>query len=244
MSNPVALITGASRRIGAEIAKKFHAKAWNVIIHYHANQVAAEALVAALNAKRARSACALAADLTDLSGLAYFMSESLAAFGRLDCLVNNASLFFPTPIEEVDLVSLRRHQAIHVEAPVILSQLAFPYLKQQAGSIVNITDIQTDKPLKNYALYCIAKGGLLAANAVLAKEFAPDVRVNAVAPGANIEPEGVNALSDEAKRALLASIPLKTIGTPSDIADAVCYLAEANYVTGQVLAVDGGRLLS
>lgn len=245
------LITGASKRIGKCIAQFLHAQGMNVIIHYRTAKSAAESLSQALNQIRANSAKSIYADLSRFDDLSPLIVQSVEAWGYLDALVNNASTFYPTPMSDTIEQGTDAEQAwndllaTNLKAPFFLSQFAAPYLKQRAGCIVNITDIHAEKPLKNYPIYSISKAGLNMLTYVTAKELAPDIRVNGIAPGTIIWPEGENSLNNHVKHEILSRIPLKQEGNPMEIAKAVLFFIEsADYVTGQILAIDGGRLLS
>jgi pteridine reductase len=239
------LITGAAKRIGNTIAQFLHAQGMNVIIHYRTAKSAADILCTALNKSRPNSAISLYADLAHFPDLALLIEQATQAWGSLDVLINNASAFYPTPIALATEAAWDDLLNTNLKAPFFLSQLAAPYLKQRAGCIVNISDIHADKPLKQHPLYSISKAGLNMLTYTLAKELAPDVRVNAIAPGAIIWPEGKNTLNPSLQKEILSRIPLGHEGSPSEIAKTAWFLIEsAQYVTGQILAVDGGRLLN
>ena len=240
---PVVLITGAARRVGAEIARAVHAAGARVALHYRSSGVEAQALVAALNALRPESAICLQADLRDMAALQGLVRDSVECFSRLDGLVNNASSFFPTPLGEIDEAAWDDLVGSNMRAPLFLSQAAAQALRANRGAIVNITDIHAEWPLKNYPLYCAAKAGLLGLTRALALELAPEVRVNAVAPGPIVWPE--NDAFDAGERAgIVRKTLLQRMGDPSDIARTVRFLLfDAPFVTGQVLNVDGGRSL-
>ena len=210
---PVVLVTGAARRVGAEIARTLHEAGARVAIHHRTSAADATALAAALNAKRpgnaAESAATFAADLLDLAALTALVESVVARFGRLDALINNASSFFATKVGAVDTAAWDDLIGSNLKAPLFLSQAAAPHLERSGGCIVNITDIHAERPLRGYPLYCAAKAGLLGLTRALALELGPQVRVNAVAPGAIEWPQGTNDF--------------------------------APYVTGQVINVDGGR---
>lgn len=239
----VALITGAARRIGAEIARTLHAAGINVILHYYASQQEAQQLCAELNQQRAHSAAILSADLANIDGLGGLIEQSVAVWGKLDILINNASRFYKTAIGEVTPAQWDDLFTPNLKAPFFLSQAAVPYLAKQQGCIINITDIHAEKPIGEYPVYCMSKAGLAMLTKALAHELAPTIRVNAVAPGAIIWPEGENTLPPEIKQHIVDQTALKQEGHPSYIAEAVLFLINATYMTGQVLAVDGGRSL-
>lgn len=242
MNSPVVLITGAARRVGAEIARTLHAAGANLVLHYRASAEHAEALAADLNARREKSALALRHDLLDIDGLARMVDEAIAHFGRLDALVNNASSFFPTAVGSIDVAAWDDLIGSNLKGPLFLSQAAAPQLAKTHGCIVNITDIHAERPLKGYPLYCAAKAGLLGLTRALALELGSAVRVNAVAPGAIEWPENATDFPPEEQAAIIEHTLLKRIGSPGDIARTVKFLIfDAPYITGQVINVDGGR---
>jgi pteridine reductase len=243
-NNKVVLVTGAGRRIGAAITRELHARGASVLAHYRSAEQEAQALVAELNALRADSAAVLQADLQDLAALEGLAEKAAARWGRLDGLVNNASSFYPTALGEIGEVQWADLTGSNLKAPLFLSQALAPHLKASGGSIVNIVDIHAQRSLKNHTLYTAAKAGLASLTRGLARDLAPDVRVNGVAPGTILWPEHDVPTGAEAARRL-AGIPLGRIGEPEDIAHTVRFLmsAEAVYITGQILAVDGGASL-
>ena len=236
----VALVTGAARRVGAAIARRLHAAGAEVLIHYRGSEGDAARLEAELNALRANSALRLKADLLAAQAPRTLVGAALERRGRLDLLVNNASLFYATAIGEISAAQWDELIGSNLRAPMFLSQAAAPHLTAARGSIVNIVDIHAEQPLKGYPVYSVAKAGLAALTRSLALELAPAVRVNAVAPGAILWPEDGQFESRERER-VVAATPLARLGAPEDIAGAVLYLATAPFVTGHVLAVDGGR---
>jgi len=240
-ANRVALITGAARRIGASIARHLHQAGFRVIIHCHQSSQDAEKLAIELNTLRPKSACVIAADLTLKPEAIGLIAQALAWGQQLDLLVNNASLFYSSPQDIINDEQWDTLFTLNVKAPFWLSTTARPYLATQLGSIINITDIHADKPLKGYSVYCQSKAALAMQTLALAREFAPEVRVNAVAPGAIIWPEAANALNDEQQQKIIAKTPLKQHGDPVYIAQAVLALVENPFITGQTLRVDGGR---
>ena len=239
---PVVLITGAARRVGAEIARILHAAGARTMLHYRASGVEAEQLAAKLNMLRPGSAACDAADLGDVAALARLVDETIARFGRLDALVNNASSFFATPVGQITEAAWDDLTGSNLKGPLFLSQAAAPHLAATGGAIVNIVDVHAERPLKGYPLYCAAKAGLLGLTRALAVELAPQVRVNAVAPGAIEWPEGERDFPPAERAAIVSHTLLKRIGTPADIARTVKFLIfDAPYITGQVINVDGGR---
>jgi len=239
---PVVLVTGAARRVGAEIARALHAAGANLVLHYRASAEEAERLAAGLNARRANSALARRRDLRDMAGLASLVEEAVAHFGRLDALVNNASSFFHTPVGAIDEAAWDDLVGSNLKGPLFLAQAAAPHLATTQGCIVNITDIHAERPLKGYPVYSVAKAGLLGLTRALALELAPQVRVNAVAPGAIEWPENEEHFPPVEQQAIIEHTLLKRTGTPADIARTVKFLIlDAPYITGQVINVDGGR---
>ena len=234
------LITGAARRIGASIARRMHAEDARVAIHYRGSAEAATALCDQLNDQRANSAIALQADLNDLERLPELIANTVDWSGGLDVLINNASSFYPTPLGEISTSDWDDLVGTNLRAPLFLAQAGLEALQKSQGVIINIVDIHAQRPLKNHAVYGAAKAGLAMLTRSLAKDLAPEVRVNGVAPGAILWPE--NDIDEGSKEAILQQIPAGRIGDPDDIAGCVLYLVrDANYVTGQIIAVDGGR---
>jgi len=242
LSGKAALVTGGARRVGAAIARRLHAAGANVLVHYRDSEKDAASLAAALNAIRPKSAAKVKAEL--LAPIAPFALVSAAreAFGRLDILVNNASSFFPVELGAIEASHWEELVGSNLRAPLFICQEAAPELAKHEGSIVNIIDIHAERPLRGYPLYSVAKAGLAGLTRSLAVELAPRVRVNGVAPGAIAWPD--DGQFDEAERGrIIATTPLARIGSPEDVAQAVHFLACAPYVTGEIIAVDGGRSL-
>jgi pteridine reductase len=237
-----ALVTGGARRVGAAIARRLHAAGANVVLHYRDSAADADALAAALNATRPKSAATVKAELLAPIAPRALVAAAIDAFGALDLLVNNASTFFPVAIGAVEGSHWDELIGSNLRAPLFISQEAAPHLAERRGAIVNIVDIHAERPLKGYPVYSVAKAGLAALTRSLAIELAPAVRVNGVAPGAIAWPEDGQFDAAERER-ILSSTPLARIGAPEDIAQAVHFLACAPYVTGQIVAVDGGRSL-
>lgn len=239
----VALLTGAAKRIGAETARVLHAAGMNIVLHHNSSAALADALAAELNAIRANSVVTIAFNLKQIERLPELAEQAAAAWGRIDLLVNNASTFYPTEMEKIDLEQWHDLIAVNLQAPLFLSQACSRYLRENHGSIVNIVDIHGDRPLKGYPIYSIAKAGLIAMTKSLARELAPEIRVNGVAPGAIMWPE-VEAY-EAVHQEIIDRTALKREGHPRDIADTVQFLsAGPDYITGQIIAVDGGRTLS
>ncbi len=225
-------------RIGEAIVRELHGAGMRVWIHYHRSREAALALARELEERRPGSSATVAGDLAD-PRVPERIIATLAGEG-LDLLVNNASLFRPAPLEAIDLAEWEAVMGVNLRAPLMLARAAAPLLRQRGGCIVNLTDVHADRPLKDYPLYSTSKAALEMLTRALARELAPEVRVNAVAPGAILWPP---EMPEALRRTILGRIPLQRAGDPADIAQAVRYLAGAPYVTGQVLRVDGGRSL-
>lgn len=239
---PVALVTGAARRLGAAIARTLHAAGFDVALHCHRSRAEADALAATLDAARAGSALVLQADLADFDRLPELIAKAIGWHGRLDALVNNASAFFPTSFGDTTPAQWDALFAANARAPFFLTQAAASHLRATHGAVVNLTDIHAERPLREHAVYGMSKAALAYMTRALALELAPEVRVNAIAPGAILWPE--DGKDDAAKAALLARTPLGRTGTPEEIGEAVRWLLQdARYTTGQVLRLDGGRML-
>ncbi len=235
-----ALVTGGARRVGAAIARRLHAAGARVLIHYRDSEADASRLEAELNSARPRSAAKVKAELLAPIAPRALLVAALDGFGRLDILVNNASSFFPVEVGSIESSHWEELIGSNLRAPLFIAQHAAAELAKNGGCIVNIVDIHAERPLKGYALYSIAKAGLAALTRALALELAPRVRVNGVSPGAIAWPEDGQFPEPERAR-ILSTTPLARTGGPDDIARAVQFLATAPYVTGQILAVDGGR---
>ena len=240
LKGKVALITGAARRVGAAIAARLHANGADVAIHYRDSADAATKIANELNEIRPDSASTYRADLMQISELPDLIAAVTDWHGRLDVLVNNASTFYPTPPGEITEADWDNLIGSNLKAPLFLSQAAHAHLREQRGVIINIVDIHAQRPLRNHSVYGAAKAGLAMLTRSLAKDLAPEVRVNGVSPGAILWPE--NGMSESIKESILQQIPLERAGDPDDIATCVLYLVkDASYVTGQIIAVDGGR---
>ena len=242
LANKVVLITGAAHRIGATTARMLHAEGMNILLHYRHSRDAAESLQAELNAIRTDSVHLIQADLHDSAKLPALVEQAIQIWDRLDVLINNASSFYATPIGTVTETQWDDLIGSNLKAPFFLSQAAAPYLRQQHGCIVSIVDIHAERPLKEFPVYSMAKAGLVMLTKSLACELGPEVRVNAVAPGAILWPEN---LGEKEKEKIISRTFLKRQGAPDDIARAILYLIrDAGYMSGQVLTVDGGRSLN
>jgi len=234
------LITGGAKRLGAAIAREMHGAGANLAIHYRKSSAAAAALAAEFNGLRPNSAAIVPADLLDVARLPSLVEFAVKNFGSLDVLINNASIFYPTPVGEITLAAFDDLIGTNLRAPLFLSQAAAPALRKSGGLIINIVDIHALRPLRNYTVYCTAKAGLHMLTRSLAKELGPEVRVNGIAPGPVLWPEGDGDTGKRAK--IIERTILKRMGTPTDIArTALFFAAQAPFITGQVLAVDGGR---
>ena len=240
LAGRTALVTGGARRVGAAISRRLHAAGANVVVHYRDSEADAARLESELNGLRPKSAAKVKAELLAPVAPRALVSAATDAFGRLDVLVNNASSFFPVAVGAMEASHWEELIGSNLRAPLFIAQQAAAELAKREGSIVNIVDIHAERPLKGYALYSIAKAGLAAMTRALALELAPKVRVNGVAPGAIAWPEDGQFPDDERAR-IVATTPLARTGSPEDVARAVHFLASAPYVTGQIVAVDGGR---
>ena len=241
-NRPVALITGAARRIGATIAKRLHAAGYDVALHYRRSRAELDALIAELENLRPASTLALEAELGDVAQLGPMIAATIDRFGRLDALVNNASAFYPTPVDEATPSQWDELFGANVRAPFFLAQAAAPHLAARSGAIVNLIDIYAERPLPDHSVYCMSKAALAMMTKSLARDLAPAVRVNGVAPGAVLWPDA--GKSDAEQTALIERTPLKRMGTPDDVAGAVLWLLrDAPFVTGEIVRVDGGRHL-
>ncbi len=234
------LITGGAKRIGNQIAHLLHACGYNIMVHFRSSSNAANILVNELNEQRENSASSVQGDLIDVNCIPNIIEQTIETFGRLDVLINNASTFYPTPIELIEIDFWNDLVGTNLRAPAFMVKSAAKYLRETNGCIINIIDIYAQKPLSNHPLYCSAKAGLEMLTKSLARDLAPEIRVNGVSPGAILWPEQGN--SEVTKDELLERIPLKRMGDPKEIAKTVRFLIEdGTYITGQIIAVDGGR---
>jgi pteridine reductase len=237
----IVLVTGGAKRVGAAICRRLHAAGANLMLHYRASAGEARLLQAELNHLRADSVKLIQADLLDLPKVSALVDQTVQTFGRLDALVNNASSFYSTPVGAITAEAWDDLIGTNLRAPLFLAQAAAPALKKAQGAIVNITDIHADRPLKNYVVYSVAKAGLVGLTRSLARELAPEVRVNAIAPGPILWPDDTT-FDELSRQRIISHTLLKREGRPDDIAKAVHYLlADAGYVTGETINVDGGR---
>lgn len=242
MQGKTVLVTGGAKRVGAAICRCLHAAGANVAVHYRHSADEAHALRDALNTLRPDSAAAFRADLLAPGAPAQLVRRVMERFGRLDALVNNASSFYATPLAEINEQQWHDLLGTNLKAPLFLAQAAAEELRRHHGSIVNIADIHAERPMRRHLLYSVAKGGVVALTRALAQEMAPQVRVNAIAPGIIAWPEGEQWEDPELQRKIVAHTLLKHEGEPDDVARIVRFLlCDAPYITGQVIAVDGGR---
>ena len=240
--NQTILITGAAKRVGKEMALSFFKKGWNIIIHYNNSIEDAQSLADEMNAQRKNSAFIIQANLDNAEDVLKLAETALSLSGRIDGLINNASTFYPTPMGSFSEEHWEALMGSNLKAPLFLTQFLCETLRKNKGFIINITDINVNKALTNHSIYLAAKSGLQTITQSLAKELAPDIRVNAIAPGAILEPPNVT-WTKEQKDKIIKLIPMSRMGNEKDIADAAIYLSEAEYVTGQILNVDGGKSL-
>ena len=242
LNDKVILVTGAARRIGAAIVTRLHENGARVAIHYRGSAGDAESLADNLNSARADSAAVFQADLLDINSIKPLVDTVVEWGGRLDGLVNNASSFYPTPVGSITETEWDELIGSNLKAPLFLAQAAAGYLRDSDGAIVNIVDIHAQRPLRDHAVYGVAKAGLAMLTRSLAKDLAPNIRVNGVSPGAILWPE--NGMTADVQKSILDQIPLARAGDPQDIAGCVLYLLrDATYVTGQIIPVDGGRTI-
>jgi pteridine reductase len=241
-ARPVALITGAAKRVGATIARTLHAAGYDLALHYRRSRADVDALAASLESARPGSTLVVQGELADVDRLPALVAATLSQFGRLDVLVNNASAFYPTPIGTATAAQWDELFASNARAPFFLAQAVTPALREARGAIVNLVDIYAERPLPEHALYCMAKAALVMMTRALAKDLGPEIRVNAIAPGAVLWPESDKAYADQDE--LVARTPLRRVGAPEDVGSAVLWLArDATFTTGEVVRVDGGRSL-
>ena len=238
-----ALITGGAKRVGAVTTQTLHQAGYNVIIHCRLSRQAADELATQLNSKRADSARVIQGDLNIDTIYDRLIEEAYQCWDRLDVLVNNASSFYPTPVGSITLDDWNNLVNSNMKAPLFLAQAAAPYLRQAQGNIINMVDVHAQRPMKEHPVYCAAKAGLAMLTMSLAKELGPEVRVNGVAPGAILWPE--NDMPEHTKNLILERTSLKRPGEPIDIAKTILFLVrDGDYITGQIIAVDGGRSIN
>lgn len=242
MKDKVVLITGGAKRVGAEVVRHLHALGYRVIVH--TRHSSAEPLLNELNAKRENSVASLHADLSDMKAIEALAKEAIAVFGRLDALINNASTFYPTPVGKIDESDWDGLMNVNAKAPLFLTQALADELKKNKGAVVNMVDMHVERPLKDFHVYSMGKAALEMLTRTLARALAPDVRVNAVAPGIIIWGESEKDFSDEKKAKMIKRVPLERQGEPQDIAETIAFLLQQSYINGQIIAVDGGRRLA
>lgn len=242
MQEKVVLVTGGAKRVGAAICRRLHAHGAKLVIHYRSSREEAHRLQDELNQLRPDSVSIAQADLLDIDLLPSLIDRTVERYGQLDVLINNASSFFATPLHTCSMEDWNDLVGSNLMAPLFLSQAAESHLKKKQGCIINIIDIHTERPLKNFVIYNAAKGGLQALTKSLALELGPEVRVNGVSPGPILWPEDSTWSSAKAREAIVNGTLLKRVGDPDDIAKTVHFLVQdASYITGQIIAVDGGR---
>lgn len=238
--NKTILITGGAKRIGRQMAITLHAAGHNIIVHYRSSTALANELVTQLNNDRANSAAALQGELLDTKAIPRLVSQAVKLFGNLDVLINNASTFYPTPIGIIEEDFWNDLVGSNLKAPAFMVKSCLPHLRKNNGCIINIVDIHARRPMSNHPIYCSAKAGLEMLTKSLARDLAPEVRVNGVSPGAILWPENDSGMA--AQDEVLTQIPMGRMGHPQDIAKLVQFLIDdADYITGQIIAVDGGR---
>ena len=235
-------ITGAAKRIGKEIALCFSEMGWNIIIHYNSSKNDAQVLADEINGNNPDSAITVQGNLDVKEDVEKLINEVRDAFPTIDLLINNASTFYPTPIEDISEEHWDKLVGSNLKGPLFLIKGLKDKLKESKGSIINITDTNLSKGVANYSIYSAAKAGLESITKGLARELAPHIKVNAIAPGAMLEPPDVT-WTEEQKSKVISSIPLNRMGSEKDISEAVKFLAKSNYITGQIIKVDGGRSL-
>ena len=240
--NKTIFITGAAKRIGKEIALCFSEMDWNIIIHYNSSKNDAQVLADDINGNNLDSAITVQGNLDVKEDVEKVINEVRDAFPTIDLLINNASTFYPTPIEDISEEHWDKLVGSNLKGPLFLIKGLKDKLKESKGSIINITDTNLSKGVANYSIYSAAKAGLESITKGLARELAPDIKVNAIAPGAMLEPPDVT-WTEEQKSKVISSIPLNRMGSVEDISEAVKFLAKSNYITGQIIKVDGGRSL-
>ncbi len=234
-----ALITGGAVRIGAQIVKTLHENNYRVLVHCHQSKKNAQILCNELNTKISNSAEMVCTDLNSLSNIEKLSSK----IESIDLLINNASVFYPTPLPQTKHEDWDNLINVNLKAPYFLATLLSNKLSSRNGSIINIVDIHSERPLRNHPIYSISKAGLKMLTLSLAKELAPNVRVNGISPGSIIWPQTKGSISDNQKKIMLDRVALKRQGKPKDIAEAVLFLVESDYITGQIINIDGGRTL-
>ena len=243
MKQKFIFLTGGAKRIGKTTCKHFHNEGFNIIFHYNSSESDANEIKKTLNEIRKDSCFALQADFDDESSIKKLTQGLSEITDELSVLINNASSFYPTPIEDASMDEWNNLMATNATTPLFLTQALLPFLKKGKGCIINISDTLAPSGIKNFSLYSGAKSALEGITKSLAKELAPDIRVNAISPGAILWPEDED-LSDDQQKQRLTKVPLGRIGCPEDISSLAVFLSEAEYITGQVIKVDGGRSIN
>jgi len=241
---PVALVTGSAKRVGAVIARTLHQAGFRVVIHYRHSEQDARALHDELNHIRTDSACLMQADLNDMDGINARVQDALSTWQQLDLLVNCASDYFPTQLGSTTIEQWNTLHNSNVAGPYFMAQACLPWLQSSAGQIINIIDINAQKPTKHFAVYCAAKAGLAMLTKALALDLAPTIRVNGVAPGITIWAEGTHEVPENQRHNVIDQIPLQQLVDPTDIAKTVLFLQQNASITGEVIHIDAGRLLA
>ena len=243
MREKVVLVTGGTRRIGESIVRTLHREGANIIVHYNSSSVEARLLEEELNGEREGSVELVQGKLTDLAGLKLRIRDVLLARGRLDALINNASVFYPTPVPSTTEDQWQEFMDVNAKAPYFLSQAMAPYLAKSKGAIINITDIYAGRPLAAHPVYCASKAALVSLTLSLAQELGPDIRVNGIAPGAIMWPE--NDMDELNQQRIVSQTPMKRAGNPDNIASTVKFLlCDNDFINGQIIRVDGGRTVT
>ena len=243
--NKVVLITGGAKRVGAAICRSLHAEGYTMMIHYKSSLQEAQSLKAELNLHRPNSVAIVQGDLLDIASIPNLVAATVNTFGRLDVLINNASTYYASELGEIDESKWHDLVGSNLKAPIFLSQAAASELRKNYGCIVNITDMHVERPKKGYIIYSVAKAGLVTLTKSLAHELSPEVRVNAVAPGPVQWPDSNPQFDEVYRQRVINQTLLKRVGEAEDVAKAVKFLiADAPFITGHVLAVDGGRSIN
>lgn len=245
ITNKTVIITGGAKRIGANIVEFLHSKGMNVLIHFRSSELAANELKDKLNNIRKGSAEIFQADINDPDSCKNLIEKTLSCFNRIDALINNASTYFKTPLNEINIADWDNLMGSNLKGPLFLSKFACDHLRQSHGSIINIADAHINSPKEDYIVYSIAKAGLITLTKSLAKDLGPEVRVNAIAPGPIVWPENEEAFSRDYQQKVVSETILKKTGAPENISEAIYFLLEnAPFTTGHILNVDGGRSFS
>jgi len=240
LKGKTALVTGAAKRIGREIALALGGRGCRVLIHYHSSQAEARDLAEILRSKKCEAEL-ISADLSQTEAVQAMAGKILEDFGAVDLLVNNASAFYPTPMGSVQDKDWDLFLSMHLKAPFFLAQSLAPAMKKKgAGRIVNMADLSGFRPMTGYLPYSVSKGGLISLTKGLAKALAPEVLVNAVCPGAILAPPG---FPEKDREKITQKIPVGHWGDPREVARTVVFFAESDYITGQCLVMDGGESL-